>query len=300
MLATFRAAVASHGHPRIHADRQRHGLHHPARRRPRRPQRLRAELRRLDIIQKNSRPNHPTTCGKVERFQQTLKKWLRAQPAQPATIAELQALLDVFVDDYNHHGPTAPCPTAPPRPPPTSPAQSHPAATGPPTPTTASATTASTSRHRHPARRRPPPPHRHRPNPRRTHVILLVHDLDIRVVNAATGELLRDLTLDPTRDYQPTGTPPGPQNEDTGPNEGSTVPDVLRHHMERATGFEPAVPAWEADVLPLNYARASRWEACPAPDEHRQRTGFAASRPSRPLHDRAGQCPGPDRLGLGR
>ena len=38
---------------------------------------------RLGVHQKNSRPNHPTTCGKVERFQQTMKKWLRAQPAQP-------------------------------------------------------------------------------------------------------------------------------------------------------------------------------------------------------------------------
>jgi hypothetical protein len=36
-----------------------------------------------------------------------------------------------------------------------------------------------------------------------THVILLVQDLDIRVVNAVTGELLRDLTIDPDRDYQP-------------------------------------------------------------------------------------------------
>jgi hypothetical protein len=25
--------------------------------------------------------------------------------------------------------------------------------------------------------------------------------------------------------------------------------------MERATGIEPATSAWEADVLPLNYAR---------------------------------------------
>jgi transposase InsO family protein len=30
---------------------------------------LETELRRLNIVQKNSRPNHPTTCGKVERFQ---------------------------------------------------------------------------------------------------------------------------------------------------------------------------------------------------------------------------------------
>jgi transposase InsO family protein len=51
---------------------------------------LENELRRLGIVQKNSRPAHPTTCGKVERFQQTMKKWLRAQPLQPSTIAELQ------------------------------------------------------------------------------------------------------------------------------------------------------------------------------------------------------------------
>jgi hypothetical protein len=56
-----------------------------------------SELRRLGVIEKHSRPNHPTTCGKVERFQQTLKKWLRAQPHQPQTVAELQALCDTFL-----------------------------------------------------------------------------------------------------------------------------------------------------------------------------------------------------------
>src|SRR5690606_41872922 len=66
---------------------------------------LEVELQRLGITQKNSRPNHPTTCGKVERFQQTLKKWLAAQPDQPATIAELQARLDRFVDYYNQQRP---------------------------------------------------------------------------------------------------------------------------------------------------------------------------------------------------
>src|SRR3984957_15021704 len=35
---------------------------------------LESELHRLGVHQKNSRPNHPTTCGKVERFQQTMKK----------------------------------------------------------------------------------------------------------------------------------------------------------------------------------------------------------------------------------
>jgi hypothetical protein len=48
----------------------------------------------------------------------------------------------------------------------------------------------------------------------RTHqgtcVILLVQNLHIRVVNAITGELLRDVILNPNRDYQPTGAPKGP------------------------------------------------------------------------------------------
>jgi len=48
----------------------------------------------------------------------------------------------------------------------------------------------------------------------RTHagtcVILLVQDLQIRVVNPATGELRGELILDPNRDYQPTGAPKGP------------------------------------------------------------------------------------------
>ena len=46
-----------------------------------------------------------------------------------------------------------------------------------------------------------------------TRVLILVQDLNIRIINAATGELLRELTLDPTRDYQPTGAPKGPKRK---------------------------------------------------------------------------------------
>jgi hypothetical protein len=44
----------------------------------------------------------------------------------------------------------------------------------------------------------------------RTHVLALVQDLDIRIVDAATSELPRQLSLDPTKRYQATGRPPGP------------------------------------------------------------------------------------------
>jgi hypothetical protein len=43
-----------------------------------------------------------------------------------------------------------------------------------------------------------------------TRIILLIADLDIRIVDAATGELYRHLTLNPTRHYHGTGRPPGP------------------------------------------------------------------------------------------
>jgi transposase InsO family protein len=63
-----------------------------------------ANLRALGTHTINSTPAHPQTCGKIERFWQTLKKWLRAQPT-PATVEELNALLDQFRDFYNHQRP---------------------------------------------------------------------------------------------------------------------------------------------------------------------------------------------------
>ncbi len=66
--------------------------------------RLERTLGDLHIVHKHSRPNHSTTCGKVERFHQTLKKWLTAQP-RANTLEELQQQLDRFVDEYNHRRP---------------------------------------------------------------------------------------------------------------------------------------------------------------------------------------------------
>jgi transposase InsO family protein len=211
VLATFRAAVASHGVPapaltdsgmvfttRLSGGKGgRNGFEHG--------------LRRRGITQNNGKPSHPQTQGKVERFQQTLKNWLGAQDPQPATLTELQTLLDAFTRLCNHHRPHRSLP--------------HRA-----TPATAYAARPKAT----PGNRDSDTHHRVRTGRldtngnltlrhggklyhigtgrthARTHVLLLVQDLHIRVINAATGELLRELTLDTTRNYQPTGRPPGP------------------------------------------------------------------------------------------
>jgi len=61
-------------------------------------------LAALGITQKNGHPFHPQTQGKVERFHQTQKRWLGRQPPA-ATMADLQAQLDVFREHYNEHRP---------------------------------------------------------------------------------------------------------------------------------------------------------------------------------------------------
>jgi hypothetical protein len=52
----------------------------------------------------------------------------------------------------------------------------------------------------------------------RTRVLILVDDLEIRIIDAATGELLRELTLDTSKRYQGTGQPPGPPPKTKQPN----------------------------------------------------------------------------------
>src|SRR5207253_7821110 len=61
---------------------------------------LELELESRGIEVKHSTPYHPQTCGKVERLHQTLRRYLRKQPA-PSSLAELQTQLDGFRDYYN-------------------------------------------------------------------------------------------------------------------------------------------------------------------------------------------------------
>jgi transposase InsO family protein len=172
---------------------------------------LESELHRLGVVQKNSRPNRPTTCGKVERFQQTMKKWLRAQPRQPSSIRQLQTLIDAFADYYNHHRPHRSLPGS------CTPAVAYSARP--------KAAIGGNADDYHDRVRRDRVDQAGSVTLRvhgrlhhigvgrihaRTPVLLLVHDLHVRVVDADTGELYRDFILDTSRDYQPTGAPKWP------------------------------------------------------------------------------------------
>jgi transposase InsO family protein len=206
VLDSFQKAAGQHGYPT--STLTDNGMVYTVRLASRRGGRtaLETELRRLGITQKNSRPNHPTTCGKVERFQQTLKNWLTAQPRQPATLPALHAHLDTFVEVYNHQRPHRSLPhratpatayAARPKVAPTSGARDHDSHNRVRTDkidTTGCVTLRVAGKLRHIGIGRPHAG---------THVLLLVSDLHVRVVHAATGELLRDLEIDPARDYQP-------------------------------------------------------------------------------------------------
>jgi hypothetical protein len=204
---------------------------------------LEHEMVRLGVRLKNSRPNHPTTCGKAERFQQTLKKWLRAQPEQPRTLAELQVLLDEFVQEYNDRRPHRSLP--------------HRA-----TPATAYTTRPKASPNglaidshdrvrrdriddsgvvtlRHAGRLHHIGIGRAHA---RTHVILLVQDLNIRIVHAAPASSCASSSSTPPRTTSASKGLPAPANKkllNLSPA-GLGVSDLLRDHTVRSAGFEPA------------------------------------------------------------
>lgn len=58
----------------------------------------------LGVTSGHSRPYHPQTCGKVERFHQTLKKHLHTLPTAE-NIDVLQIQVDAFLNYYNHTRP---------------------------------------------------------------------------------------------------------------------------------------------------------------------------------------------------
>jgi transposase InsO family protein len=173
---------------------------------------LENELRRLSVTQINSTPNHPTTCGKVERFHQTLKRFLTKQP-QAATLEQLQAQLDAFIEEYNHRRPhrslthratPATAYTARPKADPATRTDTHNRVRTDRVDQAGVITLRIAGRLHHIGVGR---------TYTGTRVLILVQDLNIKIINAATGELLRQLTLDPTRDYQPTGAPQGPKRK---------------------------------------------------------------------------------------
>jgi transposase InsO family protein len=164
---------------------------------------LEYELQRLGVQFKNSRPYHPQTLGKVERLHQTLKRYLAKQPAAH-TLSELQEQLGSFVHYYNNIRPHRALGRR-------TPLQAY-SARAKARPAGAQAGTYFRVREdkvdkagkvslRYGSRL-------YKIGLGRAHkgrvIRLLIADQNIRVIDA-NGELIRELTLDPSRIYQPLG-----------------------------------------------------------------------------------------------
>jgi transposase InsO family protein len=161
---------------------------------------LESELERLGIRPSHARPYHPQTWGKVERLHQTEKRWLAKQP-RAATLEELGAQLDRFRAHYNLHRPHRAIGRRTPQE-----AFDAKVKAGPGSAATAvhyrvrydtvdwhgKVTLRYDSRLHHIGLGM-----RHRGKS----IVLFVADRTIRIVDA-DGALLRELVLDPTRDYQ--------------------------------------------------------------------------------------------------
>jgi transposase InsO family protein len=170
------------------------------------PNVMQTELLALGIDYRHSRPYHPQTCGKVERFHQTMKAFLAKQPAA-GSIDELQTQVDRFCAYYNEVRPHRATGRRPPKA--AFDARDKARPSGPKIRVGAGVrvrrdridkggkvTLRHGTRlhhigvgHAHKGRR----------------VTLLVKGLDVRVISD-DGELLRHLTLDTTRNYQPQGS----------------------------------------------------------------------------------------------
>ncbi len=161
---------------------------------------LETELERLGIRHKHARPYHPQTCGKVERFHQTLKKYLAKQP-KARSLGALQAQLDRFVAYYNKERPHRALGRQTPgevfrakvKATPDAKVQTHFRIRYDKVDRHGKLTVRYDSKLLHiglGARFKSRP------------VVMLIADRDVRVISAEGGELIRHLTLDPRRNYQ--------------------------------------------------------------------------------------------------
>jgi transposase InsO family protein len=166
---------------------------------------IEVELGALGVRHRRSTPYHPQTCGKVERFHQTEKRWLRKQFAA-GDLTELQGKLDWFRHYYNSSRPHRALRRATPEAAFEARPKAAPSRPGFVLPAHyrvrqdrvdrgGTVTLRYNSRLHHIGLGR-----RHAG----VRVLILVADLEVRVL-MEDGESLRELTLDPTRDYQPLG-----------------------------------------------------------------------------------------------
>jgi transposase InsO family protein len=201
VASDFRTAVSRHGRPeRLLTD---NGAVFTGASRGHGWVALERELTALGIVSSRSKPYHPQTCGKVERFHQTLKKWLARQDPAPATVADLQARLDLFAAYYNterpHRGIGRRTPAEAwndrPRAVPTRQGikiSEHFRVRRDRVDNTGVVTLRHNSRLHHIGLGR---------SWAGTRVLILARDLDLRIITEG-GDLVRELALDPTRDYQ--------------------------------------------------------------------------------------------------
>ena len=226
---------------------------------------LEIELDLLGVRFDHSRPYHPQTCGKVERFHQTQKKWLAAQPPAgrpwPTCNASStgSAATTTPSDRTARSAAVTPEQAYPARPKATTSQPSIPVhyrVRRDQTDTSGAVTLRYDSRLRHIGLGR---------EHARKRVLVLVADRYIRVVDAETGELLRELTLDPTKDYQPLGRPPGPPKDDRSRSPemqrcpATPVNGVAGHHTGGADGIRtPNLLIRSQMLYPLSYGRQSR------------------------------------------
>ena len=206
VLDTFRAACALHGPPQ--STLTDNGFVFTTRHRGA-PNAFEVELANLGIAQKNGTPNHPQTQGKVERLNQTLKRWLTARP-RASNLTELQQQLDAFTHYYNHDRPhrslnrrtPATAYTARDKATPDNNAAAHFRIRDDTVHATGSVTLRRGGRMHHIKLGMPLAG---------TPVRMLIHDLHVIVIDRDTGEILRELTINPNKDSQPRGVKPGPR-----------------------------------------------------------------------------------------